>query len=247
MKYKYFIFSDTHGCYDELMDSLHKAGFQINNKAHILIGAGDYFDRGSQSANIYAFLFSDKLKNRVYLIRGNHDDMFLDFLSGKDNGYFNCVYNGLANTIESFSNLKVNLSMLLYSPEFYTQEIIACNPHLIDWLTSMKKGFQIDNYIITHAGLTNVNAAEADKPAEWCIDNWALTPEFVKKYKPDNHTHIVGHWHARQLRDEFNQKASDETFIYDKFIGIDACTNSSGFVNIYVIESENLPAVLNKY
>ena len=156
--YKYFIFSDTHGCYDFLMESLTAAGFNIEDPSHILVGAGDYFDRGEQSEKLYKFFKSRKLKNRIYLVRGNHDDMLLDFLTGLDDGFFNAIYNGMSETIESFSKLPLNLSMLQLDPNYYVDKIKENYPRLFKWLsTSLKRGFQIDNYKITHAGMSQDN------------------------------------------------------------------------------------------
>ena len=53
---KYFITSDIHSFYDEFIEALNKAGYDKNNKDHILIICGDIFDRGTKPLEIYEFL-----------------------------------------------------------------------------------------------------------------------------------------------------------------------------------------------
>ena len=77
---KYFLFSDVHGEYDALITSLEAAGFDLSNKEHMLVGLGDYFDRGSQNEMVLVFLKTMLDMGRIKLIRGNHDDMLLNFL-----------------------------------------------------------------------------------------------------------------------------------------------------------------------
>ena len=55
-KYKYFIVSDIHGFYDELMSSLNEKGFDSQNKDHYLISLGDAMDRGPKNLEVIKFL-----------------------------------------------------------------------------------------------------------------------------------------------------------------------------------------------
>ena len=43
---KFFVVSDVHGFYDELLNALDDAGFDSENTDHYLISCGDNFDRG---------------------------------------------------------------------------------------------------------------------------------------------------------------------------------------------------------
>ena len=45
---KYFVVSDIHGCYDELIKALNEVGFDETNPSHYLIDCGDFYDRGEQ-------------------------------------------------------------------------------------------------------------------------------------------------------------------------------------------------------
>ena len=43
---KYFVISDIHSYYDEMIDSLKNYSFDVSNKEHHLLVLGDLFDRG---------------------------------------------------------------------------------------------------------------------------------------------------------------------------------------------------------
>ena len=72
---RYFIVSDIHSFYDELIAALKEKGF--NKEEDTLVVAGDIFDRGSKPRQVYNFL--KKLKNKI-LIKGNHEELYLDLL-----------------------------------------------------------------------------------------------------------------------------------------------------------------------
>lgn len=46
---KYFIVSDVHSFYDEMMTALNESGFDKTNPDHIFVSLGDLLDRGDQS------------------------------------------------------------------------------------------------------------------------------------------------------------------------------------------------------
>lgn len=88
---KYFITSDTHSFYNELIEELNNKGFDVNNNDHIIIMCGDLFDRGPDSLKIYNFIKSLP-KDRRVLIRGNHEYLFIDLL-GKDLSLIMKIYH----------------------------------------------------------------------------------------------------------------------------------------------------------
>lgn len=94
---KYFCSSDIHGFYDEYMEALNEAGFNISNKNHVLIVCGDIFDRGKKPLEVYEFLRSLPKERRI-LIRGNHEHLLRDLVARRfpyDNDYSNGTYDTL--------------------------------------------------------------------------------------------------------------------------------------------------------
>ena len=75
----YFVFSDIHGHFDRLIHALEDAQFDLENKDHILLCLGDWFDRGNQNLKLVGFIKYFSRMNRLISIRGNHDDFYLIF------------------------------------------------------------------------------------------------------------------------------------------------------------------------
>ena len=76
---KFFAVSDIHSFASDLKHSLYFAGFRKRDKKNILLVLGDIFDRGGETLEVYKFLKSIPKKRRV-LIRGNHEELFLELL-----------------------------------------------------------------------------------------------------------------------------------------------------------------------
>lgn len=79
---KYFITSDIHSFYSPLKKALKQAGFKKTNPNHILIVAGDLFDRGTETLEVYKYIKSIP-KSRLVLLRGNHEELFEEILEAQ--------------------------------------------------------------------------------------------------------------------------------------------------------------------
>ena len=53
---KFFVTSDIHSYYDELITALNDAGFDENNEEHWLVVCGDCYDRGPGSVKVWRYL-----------------------------------------------------------------------------------------------------------------------------------------------------------------------------------------------
>jgi serine/threonine protein phosphatase 1 len=233
---KYFLFSDVHGEYDALITSLEAAGFDLSNNEHMLIGLGDYFDRGSQNEFVLAFLMAMQEQGRIKLIRGNHDEMLLGFLTmNVVDAFHNLRYNGLDKTIDDLSREKVKFADL---PTYIAAKdrVLKNYPNLIEFLKSMEEVINIDNYVLSHAGFF------ARDDGTLIVDNWNHTAIMVKyraEFFDKSKTYIFGHWHAEKLNKLMNiSTGNPNKFIYKNFIGIDATTNITKKVTIHVIETD---------
>ena len=63
MKKKIFAVSDIHGHYMEWKLALDEAGFSPDNKEHLLIVCGDFFDRGDENVSVFNYLNS--IQNKI--------------------------------------------------------------------------------------------------------------------------------------------------------------------------------------
>ena len=73
---KLFVVSDIHGHCTLLQEALAGAGYDRNCEDHWLLGCGDYFDRGTENAEVLRFL--ERVPRKI-LIRGNHDRFLSNF------------------------------------------------------------------------------------------------------------------------------------------------------------------------
>jgi serine/threonine protein phosphatase 1 len=70
---KIFCLGDIHGCHLELIELLEKIGWSRENKEIRIISLGDLLDRGPMSVEVVQFI----RKNNIELVRGNHDDKYV--------------------------------------------------------------------------------------------------------------------------------------------------------------------------
>ena len=68
----YFVVSDVHSFYNEMMYALVKAGFDKDNKNHIFVSLGDLLDRGPDAVKCLEFVNSLPVERKI-LIKGNHE------------------------------------------------------------------------------------------------------------------------------------------------------------------------------
>lgn len=80
---KYFIVTDIHSFYDEMIKALNTAGFDINNPEHIFVSLGDLLDRGEKPLQCLQFV-NNLPDDRKILIRGNHEDLIEAAIARKD-------------------------------------------------------------------------------------------------------------------------------------------------------------------
>ena len=69
---KYFVLSDVHSAFDEMMKALNDAGFNKEDPNDRIIFLGDAFDKGKQPLETYLFFKELIEKNKMICILGNH-------------------------------------------------------------------------------------------------------------------------------------------------------------------------------
>lgn len=89
---------DIHGCLDQLHALLDQVAPAPEDRVVFL---GDYIDRGPASAGVIDYLieFSETSPSSIFL-RGNHEQMFVEFLDGRDAEMF--LINGGLKTLDSY-------------------------------------------------------------------------------------------------------------------------------------------------
>ena len=170
MSKKYFLCSDIHSFYTELMTALIKKGFDRMNPDHVLVVLGDVFDRGKETLNVYNFLRSLP-DDRLILVKGNHECLYLELLKK----HFPESYDFSNGTVRTFCQIagfdekvvtydywfkqarKEGLDVWTYESkplEYWLQirEIVETSP-VTAWIKSDKwvNMFETPNYVCVHS------------------------------------------------------------------------------------------------
>ena len=239
---KYFVSSDIHGFYDEWQKSLKDNGFDMNNPCHKIIVCGDLFDRGHQPKQIIDFILSHK--DKVILIRGNHEDLMQAMIDRNYNMRHDLA-NGTAQTIVD-----------LY-PEWLITENnlkkIAKVTGLQEVLDMCVDYFETKKFVFVHGWIPiNDEELKYDKnwrnasKRQWEKARWQ-NPILMCKNKifENGKTIVCGHWHCSAFwnlidpskYDEFGNNEKFEPFISKQVIGLDTCTVHTKKVNTIVIDT----------
>ncbi len=134
MDEKTFIIGDIHGCLDMLKRLMAKIAWSPDKDT--LIFLGDYIDRGEDPKGVVEYIMDlTRRFSRVECLKGNHEAMFLDFLSGNNRQMF--LVNGGWKTLESYGPLDDESSIPSDHMAFYE---------------SLKLYLELDAYYVVHAG-----------------------------------------------------------------------------------------------
>ncbi len=216
---KYFVFSDVHGFYDELIRDLTSAGFDMDNENHILISCGDNFDRGPKSFEMYKFL-SEFPKERKILIRGNHEYLLYDLALRKETISIDSV-NGTANTWVDFQIKLKDIEI----------------KEVVEFIEGMNDYFELEDYLFVHGFIPCIDYTNATE-LEWKKAAWIDSTKLMRNLPELNKTIVIGH-KATSYFHPYN-----DMFIQAKrgkkcgVIAIDATTVINKKVNILVINED---------
>jgi len=160
---------DIHGCLERLLDLLEAVDPQPDDQVIFL---GDYIDRGPESCQVIDFLieFSKEFPSTIFL-RGNHEQMFLDFLTA-DLG-LGFLLNGGQETLDSYERLR------RFPPP---QDHLA-------FLNGLKIFWETEQYIFVHAGLRPGLPLEEQVPED-CL--W-IRREFMESSYDWGKVVVFGH------------------------------------------------------
>lgn len=232
---KYFVVADVHGFYYELINALNEKGFNPKDENHKLIVCGDLMDRGPEAVQLQNYILELMEKDKVVLIKGNHEDLIQDFLINigvytfriRDTHHYS---NGTVDTCEQLAGMS-DYDILHNPLEFVTKMINT--PFIKTIIPAMKNYFETENYIFVHGWIPCIvdktEYPNTPKPTKYEYDpNWRSASEeqwesarwfngmelaHKHKIKEPGKTIVCGHWHCsygwaeiRQERKAFPQK-----------------------------------------
>ena len=169
-----YAMSDIHGCLRELKDKMDQVDLQGDNR---LIFLGDYMDYGINSFKVLQYIW-ELQKNygdeKVIVLKGNHEQMFLDWINDFRNPYADgsvesiLFYEWLetdfehgANTLRTFiSEEQINFLKQIArtcSWESISREavqmILSDHDEMIWWMQHLPLYYETDAQIFVHAGV----------------------------------------------------------------------------------------------
>ncbi len=177
-----FVVGDIHGCSKESLVLLeHLVQQEKLSESDLVIFVGDYIDRGKDSKGVIEILvqFQSKFPGTIFL-KGNHEDMLMDFLGFGGTMGNSFLVNGGADTISSYG------ISVLAAPE----EICDAIPkEHISFLLGLNSYVVCGNFIVAHAGLNPLRdmRAQLDEDLFWIRDQFITNVHYFQK------TVIFGH------------------------------------------------------
>lgn len=208
---KIYAMSDIHGYLKPFEEKMNLVDLSGDNK---LILLGDYIDYGNQSGQVLRYVYDLEQKygsDKVIVLKGNHEDMLLSWLSEcrsllrrnvKEDYFFEHQWfladsGSNLNSFESmvteeqykqFCKLARKASRLKLNTEA-ARMIMENNGDIISWMKNLRLFYETDNQIFVHAGI--------DEEAEEFWKTGSSEEVFLWKYPPVTglfyRTIIAGH------------------------------------------------------
>lgn len=230
---KYYVVSDVHGFYTEMVKALEEKGFFEDKEEHKLIICGDLLDRGAENKEVINFVLQMMKEDRIILIRGNHEDLFEllvdELMYGetydleKKDSYH--IHNGTWQTALDLSGFSHNNAI---ARPLMVANILKNTPFYKKILPSMLNYYETEHYIFTHGYIPckatqgkayysphksyyfNVDWRNASYE-EWKMARWYNGMEFACKRKlgVKDKTVVCGHWNASYGHAEIEHKCSE--------------------------------------
>jgi hypothetical protein len=249
---KFFVMSDIHGFYDEMIEALNVAGFDKNNPEHWVITCGDHWDRGNQPFEVMDYLMC---LDRWIGIVGNHEQLFNECCT-RGCWYSHDVSNGTFDTICELGGAGEGRN--------FNECCIIAEQKAKPFFNKMVNYFETKNYVFCHSWIPvdcnddlpyyyqrNRNFVKNENwryahQKEWDQAMWLKPLSMALGGFGIEKTIVSGHWHCSagwalddDTLDEFGEDACFEPYYYkDELIMIDGCTAYTKKVNVLVLEDE---------
>lgn len=259
---KYYVTTDLHGFFTEFKEALTEAGYFEDDTEHKLIICGDLYDRGPEALELQNFILELMARDKLILIRGNHEDLSVELLKNwKQKSYEH--YHNLANgTVDTVCQLTGMTKYDLFTAPSKVQKSFENNPYIRTIIPTMLDYYETKNYIFTHGWIPCSVIShgphqreyapiaawrEADQRA-WEKARWINGMEAAHSavFEKDK-TIVCGHWHSsfghskyKGDGSEFDDTANFSPYHDEGIIALDACTVVSGKVSVIIIEDEDL-------
>lgn len=178
-----YAIGDIHGCPQELAVLLnHLKSIECISPADLIIFLGDYIDRGQNPKQVIEILLKIQLEfpNTIFL-KGNHEDMLLNFLGfpGMAGKFY--LQNGGITTLSSYG----------LAHTYIASEVLENFPkdHL-QFIQTLRYGVSIGDYLFVHAGVNPSRHIDNQRGEDlmWIRDEFMINSHNVGKTVVFGHT-----------------------------------------------------------
>ena len=132
---------DIHGQFFKLEKLMNKLFIK---EGDTIVFLGDYIDRGEMVYEVVEFLIEFNKKYNCIFLMGNHEDMFIDYLSGINEKQF--LWNKGMDTIKSYEEHGYSIGDPNHS------ERLLPKSHM-EFFINLKPYYETEYYIFVHAGI----------------------------------------------------------------------------------------------
>lgn len=176
-----FAIGDLHGCIGELRRLLEEIRPASGDR---LVFLGDYVDRGPDARGLIDVLIDlrDRSPADCIFLKGNHEDMFLDFLGEGGHHGDAFLMNGGRGTLAS------------YGIDPGAGEIMLPPGHL-EFLRNLRLSYLESPFLFVHAGISPLLSLE-EQPEESLL--W-IREEFIRNRHLLPYTVVFGHTPHREI------------------------------------------------
>ena len=183
----FYVIGDIHGRMDLLERLLDRL-----DPTHPLVFVGDYVDRGENSAEVLVYLseLSAEDGRSVCCLKGNHEEMLLEFIEEPEKRGGVWLRNGGLQTLSSFGVAVLAQSTTGQGLTEIARDLrTAMGNGLVDWLQARPVYWRSGNVAVVHAG-ADPNKPIEDQPHRNLI--WGH-PEFHNTARRDEVWVVHGH------------------------------------------------------
>lgn len=194
---RFFIVGDIHACPQELETLLTALSLQREDQVVFL---GDYIDRGPGAREVVDLLLGMRAEKvcAMTFLKGNHEDMFLDFLGYEGNYGEAFLMNGGVKTLKSYDCL----------PFMETTEISERVPEAHrTFFRTLELMSPAGEVLCVHAGVNALHSLEDQKPEDLL---W-IRQEFIDNPHAFPCTIVYGHTPQREVRFDLPYKVGIDT------------------------------------
>lgn len=256
---KYFVVSDVHSFYDQMVEALNNAGFDYNNPDHILISCGDLLDRGPSPIQCLDFV-NGLPDDRKILITGNHEDLLrlcIDLSKLEEHDY----HNGTAMTMYQLATQSQSKDGKINTGEMF--DLAKKNKKIKEYFDKLVDYAEIEDYIFVHGWIPCYASTFKGRHTysfdpEWRSGNWIIArwtngmEAWHSGVVVRGKTIVCGHWHCsfgnskyhndgmefpnRYSTNPEHRRANFNPFIDNGIVALDACTVYSKKINVFTFE-----------